>query len=153
MIKRNTSTLFLASITLVCTMLLSACADKSQNHPNIAKELKGTWKIEEILMLPVIDRSPAQFVFLDENKLAGSASCNKISSSYVLDSYKNTLSFTPVAATRMMCEPTLMNQEMKFLSALEKVSKVKIEQSTLYLYDKQNELIFSASKVDSKPAK
>ena len=151
MMKKNTLTLLsLSGIVLVFTSLLSGCAEKHDVTQNIEEQLTGTWQVEEILAFPVIDQSSAHFIFSDENKLTGSASCNNISTSYALDSNKKTLSFQAVAATRKMCEPALMDQETKFLSALEKVSHVEIQQNILYLYNEHNEAVFSASKTDSK---
>ena len=151
MMKKNTLTLLsLSGIVLIFTSLLNGCAEKQDLSQKIEEQLTGTWQIEEILALPVIDRSPAHFIFSDENKVAGSASCNNISTSYTLDSRKKTLSFQAVAATRKMCESALMDQETRFLSALERVSRVEIQQNILYLYNEHNERMFSASKTNSK---
>jgi len=165
--------LFITAFIIASTNLLSACVKSTAIKPNVASSKKnthqvnqtsdlpaenarqvltGTWQVEFIKERPVIDRSPAQFIFLDKNSLSGSATCNNISSSYNLDDSQKILAFNPVALTRKMCPAALMEQESRFLSALSQVNHYQItidqnKHSMLYLFDVHNALMFKATRV------
>ena len=46
----------------------------------------------------------------------------------------------------MMCPPALMEQEARFLAALERVSKVQIQNGLLVLFDVEGVAVFKASR-------
>jgi|GEM_PF-5116334 len=167
--KININGLILSCVALVSVSLLSACASEpnSEQAPTKAKsnikkinktspvppeytnrQLTGAWQIEFIKTKPVIDRSPAQLVFLANNKLSGSATCNNLSASYNVDNIKQTLAFSPAAVTRKMCPAALMEQETRFLSVLNKISHYQIKQSMLYLFNEKDVIMLKASKVE-----
>lgn len=161
-------------IIILSVSLLTACAkktliesdttkhkaqlEKTAKTPTVTsqgsnEQLTGTWQVELIKTRPVIDRSPARFILLAKNKLSGSASCNNISSHYRANQSKNTLTFGPTAVTRKLCAPALMEQETRLLSTLPQVKHYQIkyfhnEQNMLYLFDKNDVLMFKASKVN-----
>jgi heat shock protein HslJ len=150
----------LTILTLLIT-LLSACNNNSDhkvsvesastpqstspmNPAHMNEQLIGTWQVESIDNMPVIDRSPARIVFKDQQSVSGSASCNNFSTSYMVEG--KLLTIKPAAVTRKMCAPVLMDQESKFLSALAKVKSYKIENDMLYLTDESNSVMFKASR-------
>jgi heat shock protein HslJ len=126
-------------------------SNKPQIEPNSTdiekKNILGKWQVEFITKRPVIDKSPAQLIFLDNGKLAGSASCNNMISSYTIDTENDTLSITPGALTRKMCFGGLMKQEERFINQLPKVSYYKIKFDVLYLSDNKNNELFKATRV------
>jgi len=125
--------------------LIAGC----QNHTEDSQSIIGTWQVEYIKESPVMDRSPAQLVFLEENnRLAGNASCNNIMGAYTLEG--NQLSFGQTATTRKLCPPALMDQEQRFLQALDEVSQVNFENGLLILEDNNKQLIFKASRVETE---
>jgi heat shock protein HslJ len=124
---------------------------KAETHDvtlNSNEQLLATWQVESITNRPVIDSSPAQLIFLDKFKFSGSASCNNISSSYKLSDKQQIQIRSPFAMTQKMCPPALMDQEKRFVTAIEKVQHYQIKQGLLYLFDKNGEIVFKASKVD-----
>jgi heat shock protein HslJ len=112
---------------------------------NVKRDLIGKWQVEYIAKRPVMDKSPAQIVFLTQGKLTGSASCNNFISTYTIDKHKK-LSVTPAITTRKMCFKALMEQEQRFINLLTKVSDYRIEFDILYLSDKENNQLFKASR-------
>jgi len=165
---KNIKSLVIISLIISSVSLLSACANKTIVKANTVgdeielnqtsdtgslltekaiESLIGTWQVEFIKTRPVIDRSPAQLIFSNTNRLSGSATCNNISSSYNHNHNKKTLSIGPAAVTRKMCAPALMNQETNYLSALSLVKHYQIKQSMLYLFDEHDVILFKASKV------
>ena len=135
----------LAFLITISTML-PAC---SNSTPTIATEsLLGNWSVVSIQEKTVISNSAVRLLFDGENKLSGSASCNKISSSY--SSQDSALIINPVASTRKMCLSTLMDQETRFLRALNKVKHFQINNGQLSMYDQQGTLQIQAKRKSKK---
>lgn len=84
------------------------------------------WVVEDLADGGIIDRSRITIEFLEDNRIAGRASCNRYSGSYKLSGAGMTLE--PLATTRMACAPALMDQEARFLDLLERTESVKIGQ-------------------------
>lgn len=68
---------------------------------------------------PVADGAESSIQFEVEGRVFGNAGCNNFQGTYEVDG--STLSFGPMAITRKMCPPALMDQEAAFLQAMEKV--------------------------------
>lgn len=83
--------------------------------------LVGEWKVEEISGTPVIAGSEISIGFDPDGSMHGNASCNRFFGGFSLTGEGLTLS--PGGATRMACLDGLMEQEQKFLAALEEVSR------------------------------
>lgn len=89
--------------------------------------LRGAvWVVEDLAGTGIIDRSRITIEFLEENRLAGRASCNRYTGRYELRG--EGVSIGPLASTRMACAPALMNQEDRFLNLLDRVNSVRIGQ-------------------------
>ena len=87
--------------------------------------LRGAvWVVEDLAGAGIIDRSRITIEFLEDNRMAGRASCNGYTGSYQLRG--EGIAVGPVASTRMACAPALMNQEDRFLSLLDQVSSARI---------------------------
>lgn len=83
--------------------------------------LVGDWKVEEISGGPVIANSETSLAFDLDGSIHGNASCNRFFGGFSLTGEGLTLS--PGGATMMACEQGLMDQEQKFLAALENVNR------------------------------
>ena len=130
-------------IALSLFSLITGCAMVGEN--TFQKDLIGEWRIEMIKDRPVIDNSPASLRFGADNSLSGSASCNRLSTSYSVSGYQVALS--QGAVTRMMCPPALMEQEGRLLAAMDDVRSGRIENGMLYLEGESGELIYKAAPV------
>jgi len=85
-----------------------------------AIELSGSeWWVEDIDGMGVIDMSHTTLQFLEEGGVAGDTGCNRYRGSVEING--NIISFGPMAGTRKACSRALMDQEMKFYQAIEKV--------------------------------
>lgn len=82
------------------------------------------WVVEDLDGSGIIDRSRITIEFLEDNRVAGRASCNRYTGRYRLGS--EGIAFGQLATTRMACAPALMDQEVRFLELLGKVSSVAI---------------------------
>jgi len=82
------------------------------------------WVVEDLAGGGIIDRSRITIEFLEDNRIAGRASCNRYTGSYKLRG--EGIAFGPIATTRMACAPALMDQEARFLDLLERAESVRI---------------------------
>ena len=89
--------------------------------------LRGAiWVVEDLAGAGIIDRSRITIEFLEGNRIAGRASCNRYTGTYELRG--EGMAIGPLASTRMACAPALMNQEERFLNLLDQVNSVRIGQ-------------------------
>ena len=107
-------------------------------------DLIGSWTVEYIGERPVIDRSPAYMTFSEERRVAGNSSCNQFIGTYEL--HAGSLEFSKLASTKKMCHPALMEQETRFLAALQQVAKAQLVRGLLVLLDANDEMLFRASR-------
>ena len=77
--------------------------------------------------------SRAPFLRFEGGRVAGLGGCNRFGGSY--ESSGEALSFSPLAATRMACEPALMKAEQDFFAMLDQVRGMKLEGDALELRD------------------
>ncbi len=143
-LRKNVCLIALFTLLTACSQTPNTVSMTQVDHADLA----GTWVIEYIEQIPVIDHSPARLEFSGNGRLSGSASCNRMMSAYTLrfENNESLLSFGQTAGTMMMCPDVLMDQEGRVLAALPKVKKVFIEKGLLYLTDENNVEIFTASK-------
>jgi putative lipoprotein len=93
-----------------------------------------TWVAEDIDGKGVIDNAQSTFSVASDGKVAGRGGCNRFfAQAEVKD---GTIKIGKAGATMMACAPALMDQERKFLAALEKAATYRIdEQGKLFLVD------------------
>lgn len=70
---------------------------------------------------PLIDNSHLTITLGEDGRAYGTGGCNHWFAPYTLDGDK--LSFGKVGSTRKLCAPALMEQERRFLQALETVQR------------------------------
>jgi heat shock protein HslJ len=129
-------------VLLALVIGISGCAS-SMSTP-VESDLAGAWMVEYIGERPVIDNSPATIEFAGNGRVGGNASCNRFVGEYVLSG--SSLSFGKLGATKMMCPPALMEQEARFLAALEWVAKAQMRDGLLNLLDAKDGVVFKASR-------
>jgi heat shock protein HslJ len=123
---------------LAVTLLAVGCTVAGPTAPPTATvalaSLEGTsWLTEDIDGAGVVDRVQATLIFDAGQKVAGRAACNRYFGTY--RQAGDTLEIKPGGSTRMACPPAVMDQETKFLAALEAVRKARREGDKLMLLD------------------
>jgi heat shock protein HslJ/membrane-bound inhibitor of C-type lysozyme len=84
------------------------------------------WEVESIGGEPVVEESTVTIQFLDENRVAGNASCNRYTGGFQLTG--EGLSFSQMASTLMACASEALGaQEARFLSLLQDVYRFEID--------------------------
>lgn len=96
--------------------LLGACASTPSSL-----QTERTYRVEWIGERPLIDRSYLTVTLGEEGRAYGNAGCNHWFGGYSLNDEQ--LSFSAPASTMKMCAPALMEQEQRFLKALQSVQR------------------------------
>ena len=130
--------LFSISIAIAATALMAACSNANKatgGGANNEADLYKTWRFVEIDGLPVDTaglRTPAELTFeKNDSRVFGSAGCNRITGGFKLEA-PNKLSFTPLAATKMMCMDK-MEYESKFFGVTDKIKTWSVVDGVLTL--------------------
>jgi heat shock protein HslJ len=100
-----------------------------KGHPGCGGEPKslltgGEWIVETIGGAPVVDKSGATILFMEEGRVAGNASCNRFVGGYSLTG--EGLSFSQMGTTMMACEEDLSLQEARLIELLQAVFRFEI---------------------------
>jgi putative lipoprotein len=121
--------------TVVVSLALCACAPTSQNSvPAAVPNLTGTkWLAEDIDGRGVIDNAQSTVEFVAPDRIAGRGGCNHYSGNVTLDGTK--IQVSPLISTKMACVPALMDQESRFLQALQTARSLKLEETKLLVLD------------------
>ena len=102
------------TVILSATILMAAAAAMAEDG---GADLLGTaWLAEDIAGRGVVDRARSTMDFTKAGQVSGLAACNRYFGPVSLSG--DAITFGNLAATRMMCPDTLMDQEQRFLQAL-----------------------------------
>lgn len=103
--------------------------------PPPARTPAGKWLAEDIGGGGVIDRLQTVLDIAPDGAVSGSGGCNRIAGRAEISG--ESISFGRLVSTRMACAPAAMNQEQRFLSALENARRWRIDSARgkLFLLD------------------
>ncbi|QJP13571.1 META domain-containing protein [Starkeya sp. ORNL1] len=85
----------------------------------------GRWLAEDIRGGGVIDYLQSVLEIAGDGRISGTGGCNRIMGKARVEGA--TITLGPLATTRMACSPAVMDQERKFLAALEAVRSWRID--------------------------
>lgn len=85
----------------------------------------GRWLAEDIGGGGVIDRLQTVLEIAGDGRISGTGGCNRIAGTARVKGAR--ISFGPIVSTRMACAPAVMDQERKFLAALEKARRWHVD--------------------------
>ena len=132
-------------------MLGTGCASNNTQHTSPSQHAsltESTWQLVSFGedATSVKDDAEITATFSEEGRLAGSAGCNRYFGDY--ERRGDQLVFSQMGATRMACPPPVMEQETRFLSALDAVEGWQHRGDTLDLLDGSGNrlLLFAASR-------
>lgn len=117
-----------AALTFTLLLALAGCAREMQvvkgQELVVAGALAGgPWRVEDVNGGGVIDNARLDMTFdVTELRISGHAGCNSFSGSFVETG--PVVKIGPLATTRKMCAPALMDLEGKMLSALQAATSV-----------------------------
>jgi heat shock protein HslJ len=90
-----------------------------------------TWRAETITGSPVIDFAASTITFETDGPVHGRGGCNRFSGSATLDGER--LSLGALGATMRACAPALMDQEARFLPAIQSAERRSFDEHDLLL--------------------
>ena len=109
------------AVVVACAL---ACASGGGGKGGMSESLRGTsWALIEVEgeMLPAgEDGRPAEIVFLEDDRFAGSVGCNRVLGG--VEYGAATLKMKPGPMTMMACPPPLDRLEPRFVAALGEVT-------------------------------
>lgn len=88
---------------------------------------QGHWQAETIQGKRVAAKPASVLDLAEDGKVAGTGGCNRIIGKAKIEGAK--IDFGALGGTMMMCEPGIMKQEQKFLTALGKARSWRLETS------------------------
>ncbi len=111
---------------------VKAAAHQAQSAPFT---LAGSeWALEDLAGTGVIDLIAATLTFPEDGKVAGNGSCNRFFGPAEIQG--QVIKLGPLGATRMACPEALMNQETKYLNALQAAERFEWKNGKLLIYCK-----------------
>ena len=130
-------TLSLSCLALGATLAVAACAPSSPSTPapeaQKPMDLVGTeWLLEDNGGRGVLDNAQATLSFLPDGRVAGRGSCNRFTGQVTIEGAK--IAFGPLATTMMACPPAVMDQEQKYLAALQAAERYEVSGAGPWLY-------------------
>lgn len=116
-------------LVLAALLVLSGCARelsvlKGQEQVINGSLEGGPWLVEDINGGGVIDNARLELTFA-KDKVTGFSGCNRVFGGW--QQTGTTIKLGPLAGTRMMCPPALMDTEGKLLATLEAVTSVRFD--------------------------
>lgn len=94
-------------------------------HAAVGMAPTGKWLADEILGGGVIARLQTTLEIAPDGNVSGHGGCNRYRGRVSITG--ESISFSPLSATRMACSTTVMTQEQKFHQALEKTRSFRID--------------------------
>lgn len=121
-------------LIIAATLVLAGASMGLAQRTTMPDTLAGSeWRVESIGGVGVGADSRASIAIAADGALSGSGGCNRLMGR--ADIKGETLTFAPVATTRMACAPDIMQQERKLLDALQATRSYRLEAAALTLRD------------------
>ena len=143
--------LWIRKVGLVTLLLLSgSCSTSTLPESSAVNQLiQGeTWQVEDVERRGIVDSSMITIKFDEEiGQVNGTSGCNRYFGSYERKGKR--FSFGPLAGSRRACVPALMNQEQRFLAALQSVTQARwLDRTRIELQNEEAESTLTLIKLD-----
>jgi heat shock protein HslJ len=106
--------------------------DETETEGAVDDGIEGVWLVEDIEQAGVVDRLRSTLAIDADSRAFGNGGCNRFTGTARIDGAA--VSFGPLASTRRMCPPAIMDQEQRFMAALGRVKRWSREGDLLRLY-------------------
>jgi putative lipoprotein len=111
--------------------LIVACSQTKKLRMDVDEFNSTDWVLEEIDGSPVIDRVQSTIRFQANERIVGWGGCNRYSANF--RSGSKFFIVGPIASTRRICPPVVMEQEQRFFAVLQKSSSIRMEGANLVI--------------------
>ncbi len=119
---------FLIFVALVMTSCCN-CGRTSKDAPTFTDT---TWSLIQLGGTSLSAEGKYEITFSVEGRITGIGFCNRLTGSYTNGERERTISFTPMASTKMACIES--NVESEFFQSFEGVTSYAIDGKKLYLF-------------------
>ena len=92
----------------------------------------SAWVLKDLVGSEAIAGGRATLAFSEDGKVSGNGSCNRFFGTVKVEG--QTIHFGPLGSTRMACAGALMEQETKYLNALQAARRFEWKERELVLY-------------------
>ncbi len=136
-----------AAVLWVACIFMGSAAVKA----DVPLELAGTsWVVEDLEDHGVMDDLQSTLEFPEAGRAAGNLGCNRFTAT--VRQSGPAMEFGPVAATRRMCPPAIMDQEDRYARVLEATRGVRVEGPYLFLLDEAGATLARLTRMDAPAA-
>ena len=119
---------------VLATMLLPACQSAAPSPSAADHPLIGTsWLAQDIDGRGVLDDAQSTLTFESAQRVSGRAGCNQYFGGVGLE--VSDIAISRVGSTKMACAPALMDQEQRFLVALQAAASWERSGDILIIFD------------------
>lgn len=130
---------------LIILLLLVATASCFERE-GTAKDLAGsTWRVEDINQQAVVDPAITTIEFPEPGRVSGSTGCNRYSGTIWFNGER--YGVKGIAVTERACRSAVMDQEKKFLKALNDGKRMVVEGSYLRFYGADEKIVLRLVRV------
>ena len=109
-----------------------ATGQPASAQPVSATLSNGEWLLEDLSGSGVLDNVQATLTFPEPGKVAGHGSCNRFFGPAEI--HGDAIKLGPLGSSRMACPEAVMNQETKYLAALQAAERFEWKDSYLLIY-------------------
>jgi putative lipoprotein len=125
--------LIVAAMIVVGCQTTQETVTAAQAQAPVPSLVGTSWIAADIDGRGTLDRARSTVTLEASQRLNGNTACNRYFGTYELG--EGTLRLKPAGSTRMACEPPVMEQETRFLAALEAATAFRREGTDLLLLD------------------
>jgi heat shock protein HslJ len=123
----------LRAMIAVGLLALTGCGWMTSSTPE--HPLERTWQLEELDGRPVLKNLPPTLTFAGDGTVSGSGGCNTFHGTVTLSG--NSIHFGPLAMTRRGCMDVVMDQEQRYVQALDHVTTWRIVDRDVLVIDRE----------------
>ncbi len=143
---KNSARYRAGQVAFLCAVIMLHGGCATSNSGSRSEHLIGIeWLALDIDGTPVSTQANSTISFEDAVSVTGNGSCNRFFGTVKLTD--NALELGPLGTTRMACPEKIMDQEYRFLKALEATRNYRLDDATglLYFSDEQGKLVLRLS--------
>jgi heat shock protein HslJ len=141
-LTRYTAMLVVGLVGVVATNAAMAQPPSDPAQPQQmaqASSIEGSWRLVNLTepgspMPMVVPKTPELTADFAGDRISGSGGCNRFNGGF--ETKGDRLSIGPLASTFMACEPPAMNQETKYLMALQGAQRYEVNGDGLQIFYK-----------------
>jgi heat shock protein HslJ len=118
-------------------LMIPACSHTGISSADL-NTLSGTeWVLEDLGGRGVADSVQSTIIFKTKDRIVGWGGCNRYFS--VIRSDGHSINIGPIGSTRRICPAVVMDQEERFLKALEKANRISRQDAYLLIHSQDLE--------------